>query len=188
MPTFKVPVRIVHPGSGGDAFNIWHLRTVSDDSDDFNNGMDALDAFYTKIKGIYPNGTQVIVGEGVIRDPYGSPTYTNYVPTEITGTGQTAQAPQLLAVVVSWYTQSATRSGRGRTFLGPLELQALEADGTVASAWLSEIRQAADDLVNDSQTYNAWAFGVYSHKDGVLRDFVSYNVRDRFSYLRSRRD
>lgn len=188
MPIHKVPVRIVHPGSGGDAYNIWHLRTVQNDQDYVVDALGALKAFYTTCKGLYPNQTQIHVGDGVIDDPYGSPTYNPYVPQTVVGTGQVAQAPQLLALVVTWRTTAATRSGRGRTFLGPLELAALDGDGTIKEAWLSEARTAAQDLMSQSTLPGGWSFGVYSHKDKVLRDFTSFTVRDRCSVLRSRRD
>lgn len=186
MATYKVPVSINHPGAGGMAWNIWHLRV--EDEVDFGDAMDALDDFYTTVKGLYPNGTQVTVGDGIIKNPYTAPEYFTYTPTVVTGTGQTAQAPQLLAIVVSWRTASATRSGRGRTFLGPLELSALDVDGTPKAAYLSEVQAAATALVAASTGVGGWAFGVYSHKQSVLRDFVGWSVKDRCSYLSSRRD
>lgn len=186
MTTFKVPVRITHLGGGGDAFNVFHMRVT--DEADFGDAMAALDDFYDACSVLYASTTSITVGDGIIRDPYGSPTYVTYDPTIVTGTGGSSLSPTLLAIVVSWRTVAATRSGRGRTFMGPLQTDIQEADGSVDGGTLVVLRAAAAALVAASTGANGWAFGVYSFKDAVLRDFVGYTSRDRFSYLSSRRD
>lgn len=186
MATYKVPVSITHPGLGGVAYNVFHLRC--EDDGDLGDAMGALVDFYEACAGMYPDNTNVLVGDGVIKDPYGSPTYASFTPVLVESTGIAAQSPQLLAMVVSWRTTAATRSGRGRTFIGPLNTNCWEADGTPATAYLAGLVGAAQDLVDASTGLGGWAFGVYSHKDSVLRDFIGSGVKDRASFLSSRRD
>lgn len=186
MATYKVPVTIQHPGAGGTAYNIFNLRCQ--DEADLGDALGALHDFYEALTGCYPDGTTILVGDGIIKDPYGAPTYVGFTPDPLEATGLAAQSPQLLAIVVSWRTTSATRSGRGRTFLGPLTPAVFDSDGTIASVYLGGIQSAAEDLVSASTGLGGWAYGVYSHKDSVIRDWTASSVKDRASYLSSRRD
>jgi hypothetical protein len=179
-------VSITHPGLGGVAYNVFHMRVT--DFADFGDAMGALVDFYESLDGFYITGTDILVGDGVIADPYGTPTYAAWNPVLVEGAGTGDVAPQLLAAVVSWRTTSATRSGRGRTFIGPVTAAVWGADGTIDNTYLASLTNAAAALVSASTGANGWAFGVYSHKDSVLRDFIGSGVKDRASYLSSRRD
>ena len=97
-------------------------------------------------------------------------------------------APPATALVVGWRTSSASRAGRGRTFLSPLTAAAVEGDGTVSGTQLAAVRGAAQTLIDSSTTEGDGAFGVYSQSQSLLRDFVSVRVQDKFAVLRSRRD
>jgi hypothetical protein len=90
--------------------------------------------------------------------------------------------------VVGWRTASATRAGRGRTFLGPIGSGALDSDGTIKSDTLDAVRTAAQDLVADSLGFGNGALVVYSPTHDIARDFTASAVRDQFAVLRSRRD
>lgn len=191
MPIIRVPVKIVHTGDGGPGYNVWHVRMVSDDpadAGDLGFALDALETFYSDIRSLYPNSTRIQIGEGMIKDPLGSPEYVADDFRELVGTGGTTSASQLLALVVAWRTTSATRSGRGRTFIGPLGGTITEADGTPNNTQLAGLRTAANALVSASGGTNFWAFGVLSTKQGLLRDFTGSSVKDQFAYLSSRRD
>lgn len=192
MSTIKVPVTIVYGGGSSPAMNIFHGRTDANAGAVTLDGevqemIDALQDFYEGIKTAYGAGTTITIGEGTIVDPYGSPTYANITPRIVQGTRPGGVEPALLAVTVTWRTTAATKSGRGRTFLGPFGVDVAQSDGTVNDTELEKMRTAAMDLVAASSGVNLWALGVYSTKDGVLRDFTTSNVRDVFSTMRSRR-
>lgn len=187
MPTIKIPVRIDYPNSGGPGYNVFHAR-VNDVETDLEDALDALESFYNTLPSLWGSTTSLTIGEGMINDPYGSPTYLPDDVRVITGTGTPTALPQLLAICISWRTPSATRTGRGRTFLGPLVTGTAQADGTPIDAIVTAVRDSAQFLVGQSTGANGWAFGVYSQKDALFRDWVGSSVKDRFSYLSSRRD
>jgi hypothetical protein len=188
MPTVRIPVRIDYTNAGGPGYNVWHVRTVSElPGTDLSEPLNALEAFYTKCKALYQPGTRIVIGEGMINDPLGSPTYVDDDSRTVLGSGASGATPTMVALCVSWRTQAATRSGRGRTFLGPVAMGTLQADGTPEPAILAACRNAALDLVGDSMTANGWAFGVLSTKERLIRDFTGSTIRDRWAVLTSRR-
>lgn len=189
---FRVPVTITTPGiPGGPYMNVWNCRTIGpgpDDSDQLSEALDALEDFYRGVRDYLPNLTEVRMGEGMIRDPLGSPEYQADDPRSITTGGVAAgSATALLAIVVSWRTSSASRSGRGRTFVGPFSVSATAGDGTPNDIVVNGVRAAAEGLVDASTGPGGWAWGVLSTKQGILRDFTGSSVRDRWSFLSSRR-
>lgn len=193
MAIVRIPVKVSEPGqSGGPWMNVWNARTVSDTGNDFSEQvsetLDALEAFYNSLRPILVSGTDIVLGEGMIRDPLGSPTYVNDDRRVVTGAAVGDRLTALLAVVVSWRTSSATRSGRGRTFVGPFTEGSNGVDGTPELGTLNTIRSASADLLQASSAPYAWSLGVLSTKQKVLRDFTAFTVADRWSYLSSRRD
>lgn len=192
MATIRVPVTIEYPQEGGPGKNVWNVRTVGpseeDDVDQVGDALDALVAFYTDILTYYPQTTVITLGTGMIRDPLGTPTYFPDDVRTLTGvTGGDYLSP-LLAVSVGWRTSVATRSGRGRTFVGPFNGAVNDGDGTVDGGFLTVLRAAAVDLVDASMASAGWSIGVLSVKQGLIRDITGSAVQDRFAYLSSRRD
>lgn len=192
MGIVRIPVTVTNNLPGGPFMNVLHVRTVGggdDDAVDVGHALDALVSFYTSIRTLYPNGSVIKMGEGMILDPLGSPTYfPDDSRTVTTGAVAGGTTSTLLSIVVSWRTMSASRSGRGRTFIGPLNGDAITTDGTPADSAVNMIRNAAAALVEDSDSLNGWALGVLSTKEGILRDVTGSSVRDRWSFLSSRRD
>jgi hypothetical protein len=190
MPIVRVPVRIDYPVEGGPGANILHVRTTDSNQETWElpSALNALATFYQEIAENYPSGTTITIGEGMVVDPTTAPAYVDDDVKIINGSGGAPPAPALLSLCVSWRTSSATRSGRGRTFLGPIHKDALDSTGTVEVSVLNRTRAAVNGLVADSQTLNGWSLGVLSTKQGVLRDVTGGTVRDRFAYLSSRRD
>lgn len=188
MAIVRVPVRLEFPQDGGPGFNIWHVSTQpGGQPGDLGEALDALEAFYNRVKSFMPGPGKIVLGEGMIIDPGGSPTYADDDSRTITLPLGTDPQPSLLAIVCGWRTASATRSGRGRTFVGPWGTNALENDGTPNQAVLTALREAATILLDDSQSANGWAIGVLSTKQGTFREATGVTVRDRFAVLRSRR-
>ena len=134
------------------------------------------------------NDVLVDSGPEVIRDPYGSPVYVPVSRAQLAGSGGTSFAPAPTAMVVTWRTQSATRSGRGRTFLGPLASSALQTDGTLSGSLVATVQDACDDLVAWNSVGTNGSFAVYSRTNGVARDITASKARDYVAVLRSRRD
>lgn len=191
MPTYRYPVKITWAGTGSPGVNVWHLRTVSDGplNNDLEQIVDAIKDFYTAIASIYMPSTTIAGPGEAIKDPEGSPEYEQVTPWSVAGLSSgSGYLPMASQLCVSWRTTSATRSGRGRTFLGPLSLSGVQADGTPTAGLISTVQTAATNLVNFSNGFDNGAVGVYSQTQNVLRDIVSSNVRDTFAVLRSRRD
>lgn len=192
MGIFRVPVTITHPSLPGPAMNVFHVRTIGpsgDDADQLGDALDALEEFYNGFGGFMPAGTQVTLGEGMIKDPLGNPEYQDDDSRILNfNTGPAGPTSVLLAVVVSWRTSSASRSGRGRTFTGPFQTGLADPDGTPNAALLNAVRASGVGLVNSSGGPGGWAVGILSVKQGLLRDITGSTVRDRWSFLSSRRD
>ena len=192
MAIVRIPVTLDYAPDGGPGMNVWHARTVSDSGNDFTEqlteAVEALETFYDSIRSIYQTTTQIRIGEAMIRDPLGSPEYVPDIARSVNGQSVSGAFSPLLAICVSWRTASATRSGRGRTFLGPLASNIGQDDGTPVTATIGVIQSAAAALVSASQTPFGWSLGVLSPTTGLFRDFTGSQVRDRFAYLSSRRD
>lgn len=191
MSLYRVTNRIVSPTAGGECINVLHIRTVATDDgpdDNIEEAMDAMRTTYDNISNAMARNAVTTVGETVIRDPYGAPTYSDVSPRIARASDEGAQAPPHLAIVVGLRTSSATRRGRGRVFLGPLNSLAVESeDGTIRTDRLQAVRSAWEDFVADSQAANGWALAVYSTLDKVARDVTSVSVRDSLAVMRSRR-
>lgn len=198
MPTFRTVVRMENPVLGGIGTNTWHGRVVSVSdvgiAADLSTLTDIMSQFYTDLLAIYPSGTvlshdgnwvQVLTEDPEIRTGY---------DWTLNGAGAAEALPPQTSIVVGWRSQNATRGGRGRTFLGPLENATCDDDGTPKAATLTAVRAAATDLVESSDSMANGAFGVYSQglqldpPGPIFRDFVSTATRDIFGSLRSRRD
>ena len=191
MPIIRVPVTITNSYLPDPAMNVWHVRTVSSpaDGDDLTQALNSIEQFYEDIIQVYPNGTAIRLGEGMIQDPLGEPTYVSDDGREVTKGGSLDHPlPLYAALVISWRTSSASRSGRGRTFIGPLRTESLQTDATPANEVVSLLKSAAKGHVARSGGVNGWATGVLSVKQGLLRDHLDADVKDRFAYLSSRRD
>lgn len=193
MAIVRIPVKIEGTGqTGAPWMNVWNARTVSDGGNDFDEqvaeALNALETFYNSLKAYIPTGYSIRLGEGMIKNPGPGATYVNDDVHIVTATGTGNRLSPLLAVCISWRTTSATRSGRGRTFVGPLIEGTNEANGTPSAAVITGVKNAASALVTASSAPFGWSLGVYSQKQNLLRDFTSSSVQDRYAYLSSRRD
>lgn len=188
MSVWRIPVKITFNGPGSPGYNVWHFRGATGGSEFINEALAALGTFYTDIKSFMP-GTTTVSSPPVITSVGPSPQYL--VPGSsfsIVGTSASPQLPMQTAICVTWYSNDATRSGRGRTFISPVsEAQSTDA-GVPEPAAVTALKTAAGKIVTYNQGLNTGAFGIWSQKDGVLRDIVRTNVRPVFATLRSRRD
>ena len=203
MTIFRCPVNITFPGAGSPGANIWHFRTTGSIGSVENSQANALvgylRTFYQSLNTLMPATTSITLGTvtEVTTAREITPTFA-----AVTGSG-TGSAMQALSVVVTWKTSIAARRGRGRTFLGPWATAIVQSDGTINDTSLTTIRASAAALVSSSLADGNGAIGVWGYDAAklpgkanvrnpadarIFRDFTSYQVRDLFGVLRSRRD
>lgn len=191
MATYRIPISLTYPGAGGPGLNIWHVRTTGDAP----SGAGELQGLIDVIKGFY-TAVQTFLADDMTISYLGVATTVDEDPVFDSGAeawslvvnNSQGIAPPVLAVCVNWLTTSASRSGRGRTFVGPLNLSAIQSDGTVAPTAISAIRAAASAVVAASDGFADGAVGVYSSTQNLIRDVVGTATRDQFAILTSRRD
>lgn len=187
----RMPVDITWPyGGGSPGASIFHLRCpdlepytevlgdLSEIVRQFYAAMDDLyvDSVRLKFAGLL-TGVGSDKGKAVEIDPW-----------EVAGTAAVGPLPPSNQIVVGWKTSSATRSGRGRTFVGPLQYAVVDDAGSPAAPVLSVVRNAAAALVTAQGLLTEGGIGVWSTKQSLFRDFTGSTVRDTFAVLRSRRD
>lgn len=188
MATWRAVVTLNHAALGGTGTNTWHLRTAISDVGQANVIMGLVEDFYTGINGYFPDSASInwdgeLVGVGANEGDF-----LEVADWTVVGGTAGGVLPPSQSIVVGWRTETGGRSGKGRTFLGPMHNNTLEANGTPDPTCLGNIRDAAADLVSASLADGNGALGVWSRQDSLLRDFTSSAVRDSFGSLRSRRD
>lgn len=197
MAIYRIPVKLESTLLPSPAFNVWHAR-VDTSAAGFDwvsptGPIGALEDFYQALSQslLAPNLTisfpsSVVDVETADEEP------VDAVTPWTTQLGD--WAPPGLAVTVSWKTGSASRRGRGRTFLGPIRTLAIDTSGRLAAGPKADVTTAVNALVATSSGVNGWAIGVYGQQDKgilepkVLRDITSGVVSGEFAHLRSRRD
>jgi len=188
---YRANVRITHPVLPDPGINTWHVRLDSEDPNDgdvvgLSASLADFDVHLTDL--VLAQGCAVTY-DGLLVKVGPSPTFHDTGNEWAAGNaGSSATLPPANCVVIGWGTQNASRRGRGRTFIGPIQAAANDATGTISTAALASARDAAADLVAANAGPPEGAWGVYSRSDGVIRDFTSSRVHDRFAVLRSRRD
>jgi hypothetical protein len=194
MPTFRSIVTLNHPNLGGTATNSFHFvtepgATSGEITDQVTSAAGALEAMYTQLAEFCYVGNTVIQhsGEWVevgVEDPEFaiSPAWTETVGDIANG------MPPHDCLVVTWRTALAGRSGRGRTFLSPLNDVALEADGTPTASFRTLVEAAADEIITYNGDPDQGQFVVWSPTDEIARSITSRSTRNIFASLRSRRD
>ena len=175
--------------------NVFHVRVGSDVLNDESLALGqasvGLEAFYDEIQGLYPS-TVTLSHDGVYQEinaaePRQIDTGEDWT---LPGTGTSDPLPAANAMTVTWLTALSARSGRGRSFIGPLVQSTAEANGTPEESNRSALAIAAANLVDlsDNTEPVPWAYGVWSPTDNVIRDFTGSRVPNKFAVLRSRRD
>lgn len=192
MAVYRLQVDLRFAAGSGRGVNSWCLRTVGGptENDDIDELAGFLNDFYSAVAFTMPVST-VASWDGTLQElatsePAFRPPRTGW--SVVGGQPANTYGPAPSMACVTWRTSLASRSGRGRTFLGPLALSAYEGDGTLVASYLSGIRNAATALVDASDTdFEGGAIAVWSEKDGVARDIVGATVSDQAAVLRSRR-
>ena len=189
MPTYRYAVNTTWLGAGSPGTNVWHFR----DDDDLpgTNVQDVVDIirnFYLAVYGssLLPQGS-ACDGDDVVVDVATSET----VPVTFSGLVTTSTDPEFagpLQLIATKRTSSATRSGRGRIFIGPCAQGTLDTNGTPTSGAQATLQTACSALLSSSVALTDAAIGVYSPTQNLFRDLIGFDARDYFAVLRSRRD
>ena len=204
MAILRVPINITWAGNGSPGVNVWHVRTTTDESigADLNIMLGHIRTFYDTIKAMYPAGTTLALGDVV--DVQTREFQSGTFATIAAGAAGSALPPSN-QICVSWRTSLAARRGMGRTFIGPLTVNTLEANGTIAPTWLTTMTTAAQALVDASTGSANGAVAIwglespapsvlpgqtqdYAALPHVARDITGFRIKDKFASLRSRRD
>lgn len=190
MPIVQVRARWDY-GVGGPGYNIWHREAPTFPLDNAweTATVAALTRFYTALVPALVTGTTITIERDAIRlDTREYVDLGAEVIVTVPG-GEPNKAPLATAIVIGWRTASATRSGRGRTFVGPVGQRAVQSDGTPTATALTACNAAAEAILDpEFDPVGDGSFGVYSRTTGQFRPFTGHRVRDTFAVLRSRRD
>lgn len=190
MALYRAVVRLGFAIGSGAGTNTWHLRTLAEDPDgtDVAGLMDLVKTFYDaagdQVPSAYTWTWDGTVQQIATQEPHVVATSTPWTVLGNAAGGYTG-APSMS--VVTWRTELATRSGRGRTFIGPLAALAVETNGTLSPTGLAQLRNGATNLINSSVGFANGALVVWSETDQLARDFVAFSVTDQVAVLRSRR-
>lgn len=191
MGVFRYAVQLTWPGTGSPGYNVWHGRTANDVGpfEDLNSLIGGLNTFYNGMAQFFPPGVTVTGPPEVVMGINSSPTFESVSGFTVAGGASSSSfLPLATAACVSWRTTAATRSGRGRTFISPLAQNCLDTNGTPTAGMVSSVNTIAAAFIDSFDGALGGAWGVWSEKDQVLRDFVSGSMRDTFAVLTSRRD
>lgn len=191
MPTVRIPINLSWSGAtGSPGVNVWHGRitVVEGPTPDLEDLAEWLETFYTSMASAYPTGTLIqFLGEAQgVGDDEGNTYLAD--PWSVSGSGAGGFLPPATQMFVNWRALTGGRSGRGRTFIGPLQAGVAQADGTPTTAYRDALANAASALIESSDSFDNGALGIYSRTQNTFRDFVLSEVPDMFASLRSRRD
>mgnify|MGYP001054204639 CR=1 FL=1 len=104
--------------------------------------------FYDAVKAWFPNGQIFTIGAQVLDMETTPPTVLAVPPQTVTGTDFSGYCPPQCAVVVSWKTILASRSGRGRSYIGPVGRAGETTNGTPTPAFATALQTAANGLIS----------------------------------------
>ena len=145
--------------------NTWHF-------DDGESGTSAflgqLETFYKAIVTLYPSyitqsghGMKVYrVSDPVPRAPIADTTWA------FTGAPTGGSIPLECCMVLSYQAEQVSGvpqpRRRGRVYLGPMKSTGFEADGRLAAALMTVVRNAADALLDASKASATWKWSTHS--------------------------
>lgn len=191
MASKQMVVNLTWTGAtGSPGTNTWHFRTTGAfaDTGEVEGLSGIVQDFYTALQGYFPSSLNIqMFGDitGVLTDEGSIQQITSW---GLAGSGGTDYLPPATCGVASWRAATGGRSGRGRTFLGPLSGEASGTNGAPSIAFAADLQAAIDDLVDASTGFGDGAVAILSRTDSLLRDIVIGQASAKFGSLRSRRD
>lgn len=185
-------------GAPGYSNFYWHEQ---DPGGSFDLGAsaaaDAVVAFFTAIKGLFPTGLKwrVMPDVPVINDANGD--IVNYASAgtraDIAATAAASGYSAASGAVVTWRS-SGVRNGhrvRGRTFLVPGAFTIMDTDGSIVASALTTLNTAATAYINTvgERSPVVWARPTApGATDGAMFPIITASIPDKVAVLKSRRD
>lgn len=191
MGLFRTTVNLTFPGGSGGGTNTWHLRTVSDDGtvSEISTLMALIEDFYAEVDTYLPTGYTAAWDGTALQIAVPDPVLlAGATPWSVAGGDTGGTLANGAMVCVTWRTPLATKSGRGRTFVGPVGFSTAAGDGTLGGPIIAGFRAAAANLVTASSLASiAGAVVVWSETLQSARDITGSSVTDQYAFLSSRR-
>lgn len=192
MATYRFRVEYRYRPTGGPGYSVFHFRTATLGGDDEDAQLqvarDAISGFYEDLVGLFPT-TMSVRGDTSwvnVENQEERGLTTQFVRI---GTAPDLYLPTSSMLCLTHVTSTRTRSGRGRTFVGPLAAGTSQGDGTpTIQAANTLVQSAIDNLLTPFAGNANGSFVVWSPTQQVARDVTAFRTRDVFAVLRSRRD
>lgn len=178
------------PG-GGTGYSVFHFNDPGD-AGDAQDAANAIRIFFAAIVTLLPDDVTITFDNEmrVLNPSTGTLTGVFPVspPASVVGSGVGTWA-NAVGTVVTWDTGSIVggRRLRGRTFIVPLIGTAYDNAGTIASASIVTLFNAADTL-RTNLLAAVMPLAVWSRAHGQIALVQSASVNDRTAVLRGRRD
>jgi len=159
----------------GTNVNVWHTKRGGGTTSDASLAAATIQQFYDTVKAQFAASATISVDK-CIDLSVSPPQYVPItVPALVTSTGS-GRSDARLACCISWRTNVATRRGRGRTFIGPLNSSANSTStGLLASAVTSGLQTGANALLTalatgsvDLQVYSRAANVGYTPSAAII--------------------
>lgn len=184
IPAYRVTAHVT--AYNGLNVNVFHFSNATVVPADFGAvAVDMLTGFYNTMEAAYPGGVTFQVGQ-IINLGTSPVTYVPFdsTPFTISTSGSIGDARQ--AATITWRTATATRRGRGRTFVGPVYGSAVS---TSTGQWRSDFQtllsDAASNLIDAGNTQTAPLL-VYSKRAAAVYPVTGFAVPPTPHTLRSR--
>lgn len=172
FPITKITVAINGGAGSPPDYNVHYVTSSDQLPATLTTVLGKFHDFYDAVKAWFPNGQVFTIGAQVLNMETTPPTVLAVPPVTVNGTDFSGYCPPQCAVVVSWKTILASRSGRGRSFMGPVGRAGETTNGTPTPAFVTALQTAANTLISSleplpaakvlyNETTKAWA-GVTS--------------------------
>lgn len=191
MSVVRVSIDIDHVAVRGFGTNTFHLQTPGP----AEAALADLDAAMEALEEMYSGLTSICAG-GVVFSFDGVYTTVDEDPTILSGDGEWTVTsgtafpalPAATAMVLGWTTASATRSGKGRSFISPIAQNTSAGNGSPTTEAVTGARTQAQILLSHNASSPPATFVVWSPKNQVARLISGARVSNEYAVLRSRRD
>lgn len=147
FPITKISVAIAGGAGSPPDYNVHYITSPDQLPATITAALGKFHDFYDAVKAYFPNGQSFTIGSQLLNMETTPPTVLPIAPVSVSGTDFSGYCPPQCAVVVSWKTLSASRSGRGRSYIGPIGRAGETTNGTPTPAFATALQTAATALI-----------------------------------------